>query len=69
MNQESVRKSNHKKRGIWHLYVEADYSLAEIAEIFKLSRTRVREILLEEAQRRNDQLQKHELKGKTIDIS
>jgi len=25
--------------------------------------------LLEEAQRRNDQLQKHELKGKTIDIS
>lgn len=57
MNDKDLR-INRRNNAIWYMYVEVGYSMQEIADIFKISKVRVHQIINLQAQQRAEQLNK-----------
>lgn len=58
-DKNELIKQKRRNAAIWYMYVEVGFSLEEIAQIFKITKGYVHEIVNKVAKERNDELQKY----------
>lgn len=58
MNKEEYKNTKRRSQAIWYMYTRVGYSLEDIGGIFKISKSRVHQIINTEAAERHEELLK-----------